>query len=77
MYRTVSFGSSEGVDYEAFDGSLSLMSGDTRACISITILSTAVVEGEETIELELTSTESDAVISPDSAVITIASEGGT
>ena len=65
------------MDYEAFDGSLSLMSGDTRACISITILSTAVVEGEETIELELTSTESDAVISPDSAVITIASEGGT
>ena len=64
------------MDYEAFDGSLSLMSGDTRACINITILSSAVVEGEETIELELTSTESDVVISPDSAVITIASDQG-
>ena len=65
-------------DYEPFGGgTMYLTAGNMRLCINITIVGSALVEGDETIIVGLSSNEPDAQISPNETTITIARDGGT
>ena len=69
--------SAVGDDYQPFGGgTMYLTAGNMRLCINITIVASALVEGDETIIVGLTSNEPDAQISPNETTITIASDGG-
>ena len=74
--KTIYFASIEGQDYEVNTSVITIPALITRGCLTVEILASAVVEGEEEIHMRINETTTVALIVDGETVVAIAADGG-